>query len=53
MGVYIIQTLHTEVQVNEALPIIGGSGSLVLCNTAVPDKIVMKPHSSDTILLAL
>lgn len=31
----------------------GGSGSLVLCNTAVPDNTVMKPQSSDAMLLAL
>jgi len=36
------------------LPVLtGGSGSLVLCNTVVPDKTVMKPHSSDAILLTL
>ena len=31
----------------------GGSGSLVLCNTVVPDKTVIKPHNSDAILLIL
>lgn len=48
----MIQALHTEV--HEALPVLtGGSGSLVLCNIVVPDKTVMKPHSSEAILLAL
>lgn len=36
------------------VPVIkGGSGSLVLCNTAVPDNTVINPQSSDAMLLAL
>lgn len=39
---------------HETLPVIkGGSGSLVLCNTVVPDNTVINPQSSDVILLAL
>lgn len=30
-----------------------GSGSLVLCNTIVPERTVMNPQSTDAILLAL
>ena len=41
-------------KVGDSLPVMtGGSGSLVLCNTVVPDNTVMKPHSSDAILLTL
>lgn len=48
----IIQGLLTEMHIHipEA---VGGSGSLVLCNTAVPDNTVMNPQSSDAMLLTL
>lgn len=38
----------------ESIPETGcGSGSLVLCKTIVPESTVVKPQSTETMLLAL